>query len=159
MRSKLAAIVPCGRWRCFYIATGSLMAAIVGNPLAPAHAYEGFFEMFGQAWQSLSTSTRSPEGPVDEQGQPLTSVNPWQSYATHRVITAEEWLHFSRLKLPQRRETLLQVIGPPQQANYASAYGYEEHHRFDGKLIEVTYENGFDQRGHAGWVAIAVEVR
>jgi hypothetical protein len=145
-----------------YVAVGNLFAAILFNPGAPARAYEGFFEMFGHAAQSLQQATSpspSDSGPVGADGQPLTAENPWQPYAPDRVITAEEWTHFSRLSLPQRRDTLGKVIGAPRQVNYSNVDAYEEHQRYDGRPIEITYRNGTDQRGNAGWIAVSVEVR
>jgi len=143
-----------------YVAVGNLLAAILFNPGAPAKAYEGFFEMFGSALTSVQqTANTDDSGPVGADGQPRTAENPWQPYAPDRVITAEEWLHFSRLSLPQRRETLGTVIGPPREVNYSSVDAYEEHQRYDGRPIGITYRNGIDQRGNAGWVAVSVEVR
>jgi hypothetical protein len=144
-----------------YIAVGNLTASILFNPGAPARAYEGFFEMFGHAAQSLqqATSPSDDSGPIGADGQPRTAENPWQAYAPDRVITAEEWTHFSRLSLPQRRDTLGKVIGAPRQVNYSSVDAYEEHQRYDGRPIEITYRNGTDQRGNAGWIAVSVEVK
>jgi hypothetical protein len=143
-----------------YVALGNLVASIAFNPGAPAKAYEGFFEMFSQAAQSLQqTATPDSTGPIGADGQPRTAENPWQPYASGRVITESEWTHLSHLKLPQRRETLGTVIGAPRQVNYSSVDGYEEHQRFDGRPVEVVYQNATDQRGQAGWIAVSVEVK
>jgi hypothetical protein len=162
-RSQRAKPIERRSWRVqylVYVALGNLAASILFNPGAPARAYAGFFEMFGDAAQSLQRSANPDDsGPVGADGQPLTAENPWQPYAPDRVITAEEWTHFSRLSLPQRRETLGGVIGAPRQVNYSSVDAYEEHQRFDGRPIEITYRNGIDQRGQTGWVAVSVEVR
>ena len=143
-----------------YVAVGNLFAAILFNPGAPARAYEGFFEMFGSALNSVQqTANTDDSGPVGADGQPRTAENPWQPYAPDRVITAEDWAHLSHLKLPQRRDTMTSVIGAPRQVNYASVDAYEEHQRYDGRPVEGVYRNATDQRGNAGWVAISVEVR
>jgi hypothetical protein len=143
-----------------YVAVGNLFAAILINPGAPARAYEGFFEMFSSAAQSLQqTANPDDSGPVGADGKRRTAENPWQPYAPDRVITEAEWNRFNQLKLPQRRDTLGKVIGPPRQVNYASIGGYEEHQRFDGRTVEVTYQEGTDQRGQRGWIATYAEVR
>lgn len=143
-----------------YVAVGNLFAAILFNPGAPAKAYEGFFEMFGSALNSVQqTANTGDSGPVGADGQPRTAENPWQPYAPDRVITEGEWVHLSHLKLPQRRDTMTAVIGAPRQVNYSSVDAYEEHQRYDGRPVEVIYQNATDQRGNAGWVAISVEVR
>jgi hypothetical protein len=152
------------RWRYWlYLAIGNLIAAIVFNPPAPARAYEGIFEMFGHAWNSFNQANEEVKAqqavPIDSQGNSRTAENPWEPYVPSRVVTEAEWAHFNQLKLPQRRDTLGRVIGPPRQVNYASVDGYEDHRLFDGRTIEITYQYGTDQRGQQGWVAIATEVR
>jgi hypothetical protein len=162
-RTQRANRVKTRSWRIqyfIYVAVGNLIAAILFNPGAPARAYGGFFEMFGSALTSVQqTANPDDSGPVGADGQPRTAVNPWQPYAPDRVIAEAEWVHLSRLKLPQRRDTMTSVIGAPRQVNYASVDGYEEHQRYDGRPVEITYQNATDQRGQAGWVAVSVEVR
>lgn len=162
-RTQRAQAIKVRSWRIqyfIYVAVGNLIAAILFNPGAPAKAYEGFFQMFSSAAQSLQqTANPDDSGPVGADGQPRTAENPWQPYVPDRVITEAEWVHLSRLKLPQRRDTLGSVIGPPRQVNYASVDAYEEHQRYDGRPVEVVYRNSTDQRGNAGWVAVSVEVR
>lgn len=152
-------IAIASRRSLLYFAVGNLIAAIIWNPPAPARAYDGIFETIGQAWNSVSGQAQPDEGPIDDNGQPLNSINPWHPYNRGSMVTEAEWAYFNHLRLPQRRETLDKVIGTPSQVNYASVYGYESHPLYSGKTLEITYQNGTDQRGHAGWVAIAAEVR
>ena len=147
MQFRLMAIA--FKWRLLLTIAGSLL---IGVSLSnPARAYEGIFEMFGRAFSGANQEEAPPV--------PDTALNPWQPYNQGSLVTAAKYQRLGKLKLPQRRETLDRVIGSPRQTNYVSVYGYEDHRLYDGRTLEITYQNGTDQRGHAGWVAVAVEVR
>jgi hypothetical protein len=156
-RRAIAAQQRSPRFQYFlYLAIGNLIAAVLFNPAAPARAYQGIFEMFGDAAKSIQQATSNE--PVEQTQADLSAGNPWTAYVPDRVVTEEEWAHFSRLKLPQRRDTMGKVIGPPRQVNYATNpdLGYEEHQLTSGRSVEITYQNATDQRGQAGWVAVGV---
>jgi hypothetical protein len=130
-----------------YVAIGNLLAAILFNPGAPARAYEGFFEMFGKAVESVSEQVPTPQdGTISPTG---TSFNRGSQ------VTEAEFRRLGFLRFPQSREAMNQAIGYPLAVSYGALDAYEEHRLFDGRLLTVTYKSDPD----SDWVAVAVGVR
>jgi hypothetical protein len=139
------------RWRyLLYVAAGNLIAAVLFNPPAPARAYEGIFEMFGHAMQSVSGQT-APE-PVPQPVDPVISPT-GTPYNRGSLVTEAEYKRLSFLKFPQSRAAMNQAIGYPLAASYGALDGYEEHRLFDGRLLTVSYRST-----DSSWVAISTEV-
>jgi hypothetical protein len=134
-----------------YVAVGNLFAAILINPGAPARAYEGFFEMFGKAAQSVSEQVQpSAPSPQNEAINPTGTL-----FNRGSLVTETEFKRLSFLRFPQSREAMNQAIGYPLAASYGGMDAYEEHRLFDGRLLTVTYRSNPD----SGWVAVAVGVQ
>lgn len=125
-----------------YFAVGNLIAAVIWNPPAPAAAYEGIFETIGQAWNSVSGQVQPDEGPIDDNGNPVTSVNPWRDYAPRSIATDAELARFTRLATGQSRESITEVLGAPTQVNYSSVNGYEMYRTENGKQLIIEYTWG-----------------
>jgi hypothetical protein len=125
-----------------YIAVGNLLAALVFNP--PVRAYEGIFEMIGQAVQSVSGQAQpeQTEGPIDDNGNLRTAVNLWQPYAPRSLATAAELARFTRLATGQSRESVSEVLGVPTEVNYSSVNGYELYRTENGQNLIIEYTWG-----------------
>ena len=133
-----------------YVAIGNFFAAIAFNPGAPASAYEGFFEMFSRAAQSVSEQVQ-PSAPT-----PQETISPTGTlFNRGSLVTEAEFKRLSFLRFPQSRDAMNQAIGYPLAASYGALDAYEEHRLFDGRLLTVTYRSNPD----SGWVAVAVGVQ
>jgi hypothetical protein len=135
-----------------YVAIGNLLAAILINPGAPARAYEGFFEMFGKAAQSVSEQVQ-PSAPAPQQDGTISPTG--TPFNRGSQVTEAEFRRLGFLRFPQSRKAMNEAIGYPLAASYGALDGYEEHRLFDGRLLTVTYRSDAD----SSWVAVAVGVQ
>jgi hypothetical protein len=153
-RTQRANAVKARSWQLqywVYVAIGNFFAAILMNPGAPAKAYEGFFEMFSSAAQSISEQVQ-PSAPAAQEGTISPTGAPFNRGS---LVTEAEFNRLGFLRLPQSRKAMTEAIGYPLAASYGALDGYEEHRLFDGRLLTVTYRSDPD----SGWVAVAVGVQ